>query len=82
MRVILMHELAVAVTAFGCAVLAQFVIGQGVAQRAAATVAGDLVAVDIDDFGGGIMSLMMLNNLAEKPLPILKTNRLVSSIEL
>ncbi len=81
-RMVLIDELAVAITAFGRAVFAQVIIGQGMTERAAAAVAGDLVGVDIDDFGGRDDIAHDALYLAEKPLPILKTIRLASSIEL
>jgi hypothetical protein len=50
--VALVDELAVAIAAFGCAVFAEIILGQRMAERAAAAVAGDLVGVNINDFGG------------------------------
>ena len=51
-RMVLMDELAVAIATFGGAVFPKIVIGEGVTERAATAVAGDLMGVDIDDFGG------------------------------
>lgn len=61
--VALVNELAVAIAAFGRAVFAEVVIGQRMTERAAAAIAGDLVGVDIDDFGGGMVALMRLDTL-------------------
>lgn len=50
-RVVLMNELAVAIAAFDFAIGPQFQIDQRMPQRATAAIAGDLVTIDIDDFG-------------------------------
>lgn len=50
-RVVLVHELAVAIAALDLTIGPKFQIDQRVTQRATAAIAGDLVTIDIDDFG-------------------------------
>lgn len=49
-RMVLMHELSVAIAAFDLTIGPEFQIDHRVTQRATAAIAGDLVTIDIDDF--------------------------------